>query len=108
MVRLIKQSIPYSISHGTLRSQDLLPRFAETIEEFTGQKPNCVKDIPESVWNGEDNEFWYSEECQGIIQELMEELDKIAKSGEIWDNLYFGISGDPTDFGFWNFDRLEL
>lgn len=87
------------ISHGTLRSQDLLPCFLEAIRETPEYEQLMANDcIPSHIWEDESAEWWDSEECSYLINE---ELFDILQ-GMSLDGYYFGTSeGDGSAFGWW-------
>jgi hypothetical protein len=87
-----------TISHGTLRNEDLLIAFANELERLSsnGAIPPIVAEargIAEQLVNGEDEEEAASE----IVNDLCNYLDEYAP-----DYGYFGAHpGDGSDFGFW-------
>jgi len=96
-----------SISHGTLRSQDLLPAFLETLTALGGEIPKdleCTSHI--EYWNwpsldttacDDDDEFWASEEASWDMEALTDALQTLCPPF-----VYFGtLEGDGADFGFW-------
>jgi len=82
-----------TVIHGTLRSEDLIPAFADELELLDEQKEfvSLVK---------EANKFkdWEDvEECGWLIERLVDALSEFAPDG-----CYFGATeGDGSDFGFW-------
>ena len=82
-----------TVIHGTLRSEDLIPAFADELELLDEQKEfvSLVK---------EANKFkdWEDvEECGWLIERLVDALSEFAPEG-----CYFGSTeGDGSDFGFW-------
>lgn len=100
-----------SVSHGTLRTQDLLPEFLSVMESFEpeGAKEirNQVEDLLskgmsqgvdfDDMWSDE-NPMWESEQMMFIMHEdLFDKLQDFAPEG-----FTFGASeGDASDFGFW-------
>ena len=92
-----------SISSGTLRSQDLLPRFAEALREvnFAAYAQLISGNwIPAHALEDDDAEFWESEECLWILEDVRERLEEAAPEGA-----YFGAHpADGADFGFWESD----
>jgi len=92
-----------SISHGTLRNQDLLPAFLDAVEQFAPSQYEALMVqpfgfIPAYVQDeGDDSDWWYSEEAADKLDELANILDENAPEGT-----YFGAhEGDGSDFGFW-------
>jgi len=96
-----------SISHGTLRTQDLLPVFLETLTALGGDVPSdleCGAHIEYLNWPGpgttacdEDDKFWSSEEAMWDMEALTDGLNNLCPPF-----VYFGaLEGDGSDFGFW-------
>ena len=103
-----------SISHGTLRTQDLLPVFLETLTALGGDVPSdleCGAHIEYLNWPGpgttacdEDDKFWSSEEAMWDMEALTDGLNNLCPPF-----VYFGtLEGDGSDFGFWpDWNALE-
>lgn len=98
-----------SISHGTLRAEDLIPCFVDWLEEFCRKHPAVVefRKKQEEWEKGDDLETeWYdSEEADYFLHEtLFPALEEYAP-----DYCYFGATeGDGSDFGFWPcWSRIE-
>jgi len=97
-----------TISHGTLRPQDLIPAFLEALRTVnpaayaqitlgSGHAP-----IPSHALEDEDAQWWY-EDAQWILEDLIERLMESAPEGT-----YFGThEGDGSDFGFWPLESGE-
>jgi hypothetical protein len=96
-----------TVSHGTLRLQDLLPRFLETLTALGGDIPTdleCPKHIEYLNWPGpdttacdDDSPFWTSEEAGWDMEALCDALQNCSPPF-----VYFGtIEGDGSDFGYW-------
>ena len=96
-----------SISHGTLRTQDLLPVFLETFMALGGNVPadlECGSYIeylnwpnPETTACDEDDKFWASEDAMWDMEALTDGLNNLCPPF-----VYFGtLEGDGSDFGFW-------
>ena len=103
-----------SISHGTLRTQDLLPVFLETFMALGGNVPadlECGSYIeylnwpnPETTACDEDDKFWDSEDAMWDMEALTDGLNNLCPPF-----VYFGTHpGDGADFGFWvDMDNLN-
>lgn len=117
MAQLDKRFIG-SISEGTLRTQDLLPRFISVLEQADPEN-RAVKDYAEA-WNaaatlaewtnvGNQNAedvleaigYWDSEQTGYLLNEdVFDALNEVAPEGTS-----FGASeGDGASFGFWYID----
>ena len=94
-----------SISHGTLRPQDLIPAFLDVLAEVdpTAHTQFCLLPfgtIPSHAREVDDADWWQSEECQWRMTDLHNALDDASPEG-----FYFGSHpGDGSDFGYWPFD----
>ncbi|HEY1295420.1 MAG TPA: hypothetical protein VGJ60_20270 [Chloroflexota bacterium] len=104
-----------SISEGTLRTQDLLPRFISVLEQAEPEHA-AVQDYKAawdaarvlSDWTGIGNEnaedvleaigYWDSTQVSYLLNEIVfDALNAVAPAGT-----YFGASeGDGASFGFW-------
>ena len=94
-----------SVSCGTLRAQDLIPRFLDILSEYF---PTAYSEIvtapdplpPSNAVNNDSADWWYSDECHEFIGELIDLLNDCAMDG-----YYFGSHpGDGADYGFWPID----
>jgi hypothetical protein len=101
-----------SISHGTLRTEDLLSSFASTLEglifingdyycrpeNFSERdKLNNLVGESQDQWTEDGTELEDEEIAQELVQELTDVLEQFAPS-----YCYFGThEGDGSDFGFW-------
>ena len=96
-----------SISHGTLRTQDLLPAFLETLTARGGEIPKdleCGTHIEYLNWPSldttacdDDDKFWDSEDAMWDMEALTDALQTLCPPF-----VYFGtLEGDGSDFGFW-------
>lgn len=100
-----------TVSRATCREQDLIPVFANLIDEFVkqGGEPRedwaelkeeidalCAKDDDDPEWIS-DNTSWL------LNEELFSTLENMAPAG-----YYFGAhEGDGSDFGFWSYCDKE-
>jgi len=102
-----------SVSHGTLRPQDLMPAFLSALADLRQPIPGNIEATKYMEYVGdmfttaaidEDDEFWDSEEVQFDMDDLIEALNN-----NLPPFVYFGtLEGDGSDFGFWpDMDRLE-
>jgi hypothetical protein len=92
-----------TVSHGTMRPQDLLPIFVSTIDSLNGDQPSTSylgfsDDLPD------DHMYWQSEEAGWDMEALFDALQNCCPPF-----VYFGAhEGDGSDFGFWpDTDRLN-
>lgn len=92
-----------SVSWGTHRHQDLIPRFLDVLRYFDKELgEEFAQDIPAEVWDDEEHEWWYSEEAAYLLDDLIYAIDEFAPEG-----YFFGTHpGDGSDFGFWPIDWL--
>lgn len=101
-----------SISHGTLRTEDLLESFASTLEDMIllngdhysrpenfseRDKLNTLVGEAQDQWTEAGDELQDEEIAQELVMELEDALCQFAPS-----YCYFGAHcGDGSDFGFW-------
>lgn len=102
-----------SISHGTMRTEDLLPEFVYTLRELNPRHPalKVYNQIMKAL-DGLDSlgvrlydEWWKSDLAVEMVNEsLLEALNELAP-----DYCYFGTSeGNGSDYGFWiDWHRIE-
>lgn len=93
--------IDTSVSHGTHRAQDLVPRFLGILRTFNqDQYKRLLATMVEDGYKSdisEDDSYWESDPCMEMITELFDSLNEEAPDG-----CYFGAHpGDGSDFGFW-------
>ena len=88
-----------TLIRATHRPQDLVPAFMSALKEAP-EYEELMSSIPSSVWDNEDDEWWESEECSYLINEVLwEVLDSYAPDGYL-----FGCHlGDGSDFGYWEY-----
>jgi putative lipase involved disintegration of autophagic bodies len=94
-----------SVSTGTLRAEDLLPAFANKLQELGGEGMTLLNEAYHFLENVLDFQDPYDVEYPGILaHDLVEEL-----SGRCPPFVFFGAHpGDGADFGFWpDWDALE-
>ncbi len=89
-----------SVSHGTMRHEDLIPCFADLLLRFT--KPN--PEVTEIERHMRAEGYYDSEDSDWDLEYLFDALDEIAPPF-----CYFGAKeGDDRDYGFWvSRDDLE-
>lgn len=91
-----------SISHGTLRNQDMIPTFLEYMNKHDMPEYEQLivngEGIPAYVFDeGDESEWWDSQAGIDLFEELFCLLDMYAPDG-----YYFGAhEGDGSDFGYW-------
>lgn len=86
-----------TVSHGTLREEDLIPKFAAILEDEDSERYNYWRaEFP----NCANLAFYMTtyDERSYALEQLFEDLDILAHNV----GMYFGASeGDGADFGFW-------
>ena len=103
-----------TISAGTMRPQDLIPSFLETLDSLGGTIPGdleCGTHIEYTNWPStdlttidDDDPFWASEEASWDLDALFDALGELCPA-----YVYLGTHpGDGADYGFWpDIDSLE-
>ena len=83
-----------TISHGTMRPEDLIPSFLYALEYITGKEYSGIRRELDTTDFDEPDHF---ADIDWMLETLFEELDNVAPEGH-----YFGAHvGDGADFGFW-------
>tara|TARA_R100000306_G_C4362111_1_gene135791 strand:+ start:959 stop:1411 length:453 start_codon:yes stop_codon:yes gene_type:complete len=98
----VKSPMIGSVSTGTMRTEDLMPAFADELStlEMSETGVNLLADVEKFLGSPEALPGWDSEEAQWLMQELFDELDNHAPL-----HMRFGShDGDGADFGFWPTD----
>jgi hypothetical protein len=88
-----------TVSHGTLRTEDLLSAFSSELSCIGPTDPEHVTLLiaVESVTDFD------GEEASDLVNDLADALNEYAPDG-----CYFGAhDGDGSDFGFWSLDDQE-
>lgn len=100
---MMANTILGTISHGTMRPQDLIPAFLDALEEvhpeaYEQMMACAFGPIPAYVQDeGDDSEWWNSDDAAWLLEELFDALNEAAPDG-----YYFGAHpGDGSDYGFW-------
>lgn len=100
-----------SISHGTLRTEDLLHSFGNELEwqinrngEFLSRPENFPMRDRLAKLLGESRDAWNDDAASELVVELQDALNEFAAP-------YCSFSahcGDGSDFGFWPMDMEEI
>jgi hypothetical protein len=97
---LTKDDLIGTVSHGTLRPQDLILAFSDALDAIDPDATSKIRAdgwVPESAMNDDADAWWNTEEPLYIMDALCLALDESAPEG-----CYFGTTeGDGADFGFW-------
>lgn len=97
-----------TISHGTLRTPDLLRAFANEYERVLPfNSRELVTDARNSANEIDSDKFPHpgNDQCGAeIVAELIDALNAVAAR----EGMYFGAhEGDGSDFGYWKTDRED-
>ena len=94
-----------SVSHATLRPQDLIESFTQVLKADGPQKHKQIiqdANVWLEVFTQAPNDDNLNEEGSYLLEDLFAALDSIAPSG-----YYFGAHpGDGSDFGFWEVEEF--
>lgn len=96
--------VPGTVSHGTLRTEDLANAFIEALEMVS---PEAYQQLVfpsgfacegiRALDNGPRDPYWDTDAAQDFVAMLSDTLSEHAPEG-----YYFGAhEGDGSDFGFW-------
>jgi hypothetical protein len=87
-----------TISHGTMRPEDLIPTFASVLEDLIENGEHA-----ELIAEANSIEDFESEDADAILESLFDALQEAAPA-----YAYFGAHpGDGSDYGFWLHDGFE-
>lgn len=96
-------TIAGSVSCGTLRTQDLLPKFMACLLTNNPAAYDGVAMGPlyhgyvRAVQAGDNYPWWATQEAMELFIQVSQHLNEVAPEGH-----YFGAHpGDGSDFGFW-------
>ena len=97
-----------TVIHGTHRPQDLIPAFLDELQvvdpaHYHGYITGPFGAIPAYVMDeGDDSEWWDSEEAGYMLEELFDLLNQSAPEG-----YFFGAHpGNGSDFGYWMIEGI--
>jgi hypothetical protein len=93
-----------SVSHGTMREEDLIPTFLEKLKELDPQRAQTLKEECDKLELEQPagyGQSYYTEESKEdaswVLIELFDALQECAP-----EDYYFGSHpGDGADYGFW-------
>lgn len=94
-----------TISHGTMRIEDLISAFANELEYLAGDEAgfDVLISRANALLRDEDGNYYLDEnDAQEVLNYLFDALNSLAPS-----YAYFGSHpGDGADYGFWLSDNL--
>lgn len=87
-----------SISHGTLRAEDLAVSFADELRRMAPEHDRVKEaDAVQTLWAAGWNDIYDDERVSELVNDLQDALNEYAPPF-----CYFGnTDGDGSDFGFW-------
>lgn len=95
----IHADLDRTVIHATLRPQDLIPAFLNVLKDTPEYEQLVANNavFPSYAQEDDDSEWWNSEDCAILNEELFNVLNQYAPEG-----YYFGShQGDGSDFGYW-------
>lgn len=97
--KTIYATLGNSVSHDTMRSQDLIPVFMTVIRD-TPEYVQLMNQLPAYAQEDKKSEWWDSEDAVWLLTELIDTLELYAPEGYT-----FGThTGDGSDYGYWKND----
>lgn len=94
-----------SISQGTMRPQDLIPRFLDVLKNLEGTDDLTTAITSRIEFADDDSncyDYYASDAAEFDLQELFDALENYTPDG-----CYFGANpGDGADYGFWPIEGL--
>ena len=81
-----------SISHGTMRTQDLIPAFLDVIRD-TPEYVQVMNAIPAHAMEDKEADWWNSDDAAGLLESLFDTLDSYSpeRSGRT-ETVYTGVA----------------
>lgn len=93
------------VDFASFRPQDLLPAFLDLLRSVDAPEYDQLMVghvIPAYALEDDEAEYWDSESCHSLVDELLDALNAYVPDG-----YYFGASqGNGSDFGVWPFDEI--
>ena len=97
----IHADLDASVSHGTMRLQDLIPRYMDGIRD-TPEYVQLMNVVPAHAVEDDNAEWWNSEDAISLLEDLEDTLENYAPEG-----YYFGAHpGDGSDYGYWKMETV--
>jgi hypothetical protein len=97
---------PGSVSSGTMRTDDLIPAFLDTVGSLDPDVENRIK-AEFAIGDVDDYRTWVEEhptDAQEMLEELFDILGEYAPTG-----YYFGSHpGDGADYGYWQDEGVDM
>lgn len=92
-----------SVSSGTLRAEDLIPCFADLLDELLPRRSPAIRPTLAKIRRRRGEKYFQSEDASEDVTWLEDQLSAIAPL-----YCYFGSHpGDGADFGFWVMDDVQ-
>lgn len=92
----IHANLGESVSHATMRCQDLIPAFMDVLRDIP-EYVQLMAVIPDYASDDKNSDWWNSEDATMLLESLFDTLDLYAPDG-----YYFGAHpGDGSDYGYW-------
>lgn len=96
LLPLVQKYIIGSVSHGTMRTEDLIPRFMPIVRYFDESRANQLQEELDSCLSDEDKDYFLNETLFDVLNEFAPPY------------FYFGSHiGDGADYGFWLSEGFE-
>lgn len=94
----IHASLDASVSHATMRPQDLIPVFMEVLCD-TPEYLQLMNSVPAYASDDKASDWWNSEEAIMLLESLFDTLNSYAPDGYS----FCSHPGDGSDYGYWKF-----
>ncbi len=101
-----------SISHATMRNEDLIPTFLHYLFILNPDKAHQIWKSDAELLTAlcdkntgkEGAAYWETDAAGEVCNQLFDELDAVAPTG-----FYFGANaGDGSDYGFWQSEEENI
>ena len=98
----IHATLDKSVSHGTMRYQELIPAFMNVIRD-TPEYVQLMDQLPAYAQEDKTSNWWESEDASWLFTELLETLEQYAPEGYTCGT----HPGDGAEYGYWKVDSSE-
>lgn len=111
LINTIVENCGLSISHATMRNEDLIPTFLhylfilnpDAAQKMWKEDAELLTALCDKNAGKEGAEYWETDAAGEVCNQLFDELNAVAPTG-----YYFGSHiGDGSDYGFWQSEEED-
>ena len=89
-----------SISHGTMRTQDLIPAFLDVIRD-TPEYVQVMNAIPAHAMEDKEADWWNSDDAAGLLESLFDTLDSYSPEDGIRIGQIYLARAESRKLRYW-------